>query len=282
MYRRAGEAELHRQHVRRGLSQNVRGFLVGFLQCLGLPSRRRPIRIDHPTRDQRAPGALLCPPRLRTATDAPDFTRRLSTRGYLDKTAQRYCTEIRKIIEAAHGSAVGDDELWRFLRVIHVLSFDLNTSTSQTEAWIRTLLAHTAVGHDQLDVARATWRDLLALVGSGMPQAASFTWDALPSEIRQRHTPVGDADHTAITLLREHSAIVVNRISCDCRRQPPSYARGSWGPADGGPRRESRSGGHGTIGFRQVRRGQGGIRATRSGPHGIRIPRRGIRYGSPR
>jgi hypothetical protein len=154
-------------------------------------------------------GLLDC---ARAAINAADFTNRLSTQGYLSKTARKYCGEIRKIIEAAQGSPVGDDDLWQFLRVIHVLSFDLNTSTSQTEAAITTLLALTAVGHDQVGAARATWRDLLALVGSGMPHAASFNWDTLPAEIRQRHTPVGDADHAAIRLLREHSATVVQGI----------------------------------------------------------------------
>ena len=65
----------------------------------------------------------------------------MTTDGYLHQTARRHATEIRTIVESTAGRTVSDDEFWQFLKVIHVLSFDLNTSTAQTEAWVKTLLA---------------------------------------------------------------------------------------------------------------------------------------------
>lgn len=148
----------------------------------------------------------------RSAINASDFFRRLSATGYLSKKAQDYCQEIRAIIETAHGSAVSDEEFWKFLQHIHLLSYDLNTSTSQTEASLKTLLAHTAVGLDQQGVANRTWAELLRLVGSGMPHAASFTYDQLPEDLRHSHTPVGVTHHSALSILSDHTLTTLRTI----------------------------------------------------------------------
>jgi gluconate kinase len=99
-----------------------------------------------------------------------------------------------------------------FLKHLHLISYDLNTSTSQAEAWIKTLLAHTASGHDKVAVATHTWTALLELVASGMPHAASYTREALPSAILASHTPVGSSDHDALRALHQHGVPVFQNI----------------------------------------------------------------------
>ena len=79
----------------------------------------------------------------RASISATDYSHRITTDGYLHQTARRHASEIRAIVESTAGRTVSDDEFWQFLKVIHVLSFDLNTSTAQTEAWVKTLLAYT-------------------------------------------------------------------------------------------------------------------------------------------
>ena len=54
----------------------------------------------------------------------------MTTDGYLHQTARRHASEIRAIVESTAGRTVSDDEFWQFLKVIHVLSFDLNTLDS--------------------------------------------------------------------------------------------------------------------------------------------------------
>ncbi len=87
----------------------------------------------------------------------------------------RCCDDIRAIISEREGSAISAAEVWPFLRVLHVLSLDLNSSTRQSEASIRTLLAHTAGEPDPVGAAEATWNALLREVGEGMPGARSFS-----------------------------------------------------------------------------------------------------------
>ena len=65
-----------------------------------------------------------------------------------DAKSVHYCGEIRTIVSECKGRSVSAAEVWPFLRVLHVLSLDLNSSTRQTEVAIKTLLAHTTAEQD--------------------------------------------------------------------------------------------------------------------------------------
>lgn len=154
-------------------------------------------------------GLLDC---ARDSRDASDFTHRLQTQGFLHATVLRYCNEIRKIIEHHEGKSIADNELWPFLKTLYLLSFDLDSSTRQTEAWIKTLLAHTAAAHDPLGTAEKTWNALLSVVGHGMPRARCYTRDALPEGVRSSHSQVSTADQLALRAAEDHSAITLRTI----------------------------------------------------------------------
>jgi hypothetical protein len=148
----------------------------------------------------------------RASISGTDYSHRMTTDGYLHQTARRHATEIRTIVESAAGRTVSDDEFWQFLKVIHVLSFDLNTSTAQTEAWVKTLLAYTTADQDKVGAAAASWRQSLELVGAAIPIARSYTRDQLPASLRQRHSSIGSTDQTALQALKDHSATIFNGI----------------------------------------------------------------------
>jgi hypothetical protein len=148
----------------------------------------------------------------RASISGTDYSHRITTEGYLHQTARRHATEIRAIIESTVGGMVSNDEFWQFLKLIHVLSFDLNTSTAQTAAWVKTLLAYTSVDQDKVGAAASSWRELLELVGSAMPTAGSYTRDQLPESLRQRHSGIGLAEQTALQALKDHSATIFTGI----------------------------------------------------------------------
>lgn len=154
-------------------------------------------------------GLLDC---ARAARDGTEFEQRLATPGFLSAKAIEYCTQIQTIIGEAEGKSVSAADLWPFLRVLHVLSLDLNTSTRQTEAAIKTLLAHTAPEQDPLGAAEASWNALLREVSEGMPEARSFRRDDLPKALRRRHSPVGGAEQRALRALGDHSALILGGI----------------------------------------------------------------------
>ena len=154
-------------------------------------------------------GLLDC---SRAAPDGGEFERRMATPGFVNAKAVKYCDEIRTIIGETEGRNVSAAEIWPFLRVLHVLSLDLNSATRQTEAMIMTLLAYTTGEQDALGAAEASWNALLREVGEGMPGARSYRRDDLPEVLRQRHASLGVAEHQALRSLNEHSALILAGI----------------------------------------------------------------------
>ena len=131
-------------------------------------------------------GLLDC---ARAAPDGAEFERRLATEGFISKKAVHYCDELCKIIADLEGQAVTAADIWPFLRLLHVLSLDLHTSTRQTEAQIKSLLAHTVIEGDASGVAEASWNALLPVASTAMSEARSLCRADLPTELQHRHRP---------------------------------------------------------------------------------------------
>ena len=154
-------------------------------------------------------GLLDC---SRAARDGAEFESRLAKPGFLSAKAVEYCNEIRTIISQIEGKSISAAEIWPFLRVLHVLSLDLNSSTRQTEATIKTLLAYTTGEQDALGAAEASWNTLLREVSEGMPGARSFRRDDLPGALRQRHSPVSGTEQRSLRALKDHSTLILDGI----------------------------------------------------------------------
>ena len=149
----------------------------------------------------------------RASVDAEDFGRRLSLDGFLSKQAKEQNRGVRQILTGEGVDSPDEDVYWRFLRVVNVLNFDLNTATSQTEAWVLSLLAACiADGSGSNETAQATWATLLECAGEGRPAAKGYTRGDLPAELRGRHAPVSGADRSGVTALVEHGQTVRDGI----------------------------------------------------------------------
>src|SRR5712692_1202318 len=110
-------------------------------------------------------GLLDC---ARAARDGAEFEQRLATDGFISDKAVQYCRELQKIIGDLEGKPVTAADIWPFLRVLHVLSLDLHSSTRQTEAHIKSVLAHTLTEGDAVAGAAASWNELLPVATNAM------------------------------------------------------------------------------------------------------------------
>ena len=154
-------------------------------------------------------GLLDC---ARAARDDAEFERRLVTEGFISKKAVHYYRELCKIIADLEGRAVKAADIWPFLRLLHVLSLDLHTSTRQTEAQIKSLLAHTAIEGDASGVAEASWNALLAVASTAMSEARSLRRADLPTELKHCHESLGSNEQGILRSLKDHTAPVLRRI----------------------------------------------------------------------
>ena len=150
---------------------------------------------------------------VRATTDSEDFDRRILLEGYISMRAKDQSNAVKTILSEHIGAPVDADLYWCFLRTINVLSYDLNTPTSQTKASMLSLLSHFAVDSTApLAAATNTWARLLESAGEGRPIGKSYERKDLPRELLERHTPVTTADGQGLLALFEHGDTVRNSI----------------------------------------------------------------------
>jgi hypothetical protein len=154
-------------------------------------------------------GLLDC---ARGAADGEEFVRRLSLDGLISKKSVHQCNELCEIVSKLEGTPVTAKDLWPFLRVLHVLSLDLHTSTRQTEAHIKTLLALKSTDPDPVASAKAAWDALLNFASEAGPAARSLKRADLPAALVQAYGEVGANEQRVLTALKSHTDFVLRKI----------------------------------------------------------------------
>ena len=154
-------------------------------------------------------GLLDC---ARASQDGTDFERRMALPNFINRKSVQYYNDIQKIVSEIENRNVSVTDVWPFLRVLHVLSLDLNTSTGQSESMIKSLLAYATSEPDAVGAADATWNALLCVVSEGMPGGRSYRREDLPEELINRHRPIANTEHSVLQSLRDHSALILDGI----------------------------------------------------------------------
>lgn len=154
-------------------------------------------------------GLLDC---ARGAADGEEFERRLSLDGFISKKSVHQCNELCEIVSTLEGTPVTAKALWPLLRVLHVLSLDLHTSTRQTEAHVKTLLALKSTDPDPVASATAAWDALLTFASEVGPGARSLKRADLPAALVQSYGEVGANEQRVLTALKNHTDFVLQKI----------------------------------------------------------------------
>lgn len=154
-------------------------------------------------------GLLDC---ARAARDGVEFEQRLATEGLVSTTAMRYCGELKKIIGDVEGKPVTAADIWSFLCTLHVLSLDLHSSTRQTEAHIRSMLALTATDGDPEANAGASWNELVVEASTAMVASRSLRREDLPAATLARHGVIGMNERRVLQALGDHTEPVLRAI----------------------------------------------------------------------
>ena len=154
-------------------------------------------------------GLLDC---ARAVRSGEEFEHRLAIEGFISKKCARYCGELQKIIGDVEGNPVTASDIWPFLCTLHVLSLDLHSSTRQTEAHIRSMLALTATDGDPLANASASWNELIVEASTAMVASRSLRRDDLPATTRARHDVIGTNERRVLQALADHTEPVLRAI----------------------------------------------------------------------
>ncbi len=154
-------------------------------------------------------GLLDC---ARAARDGDEFEQRLATEGFISDTSVRYCAVLQGIIGVVDGQPVRAADIWPFLRALHVLSLDLHTSTRQTEAQIKSMLALAAMDGDPVASAGASWNELLVEASTAITASRGLRRDDLPIATLARHGVIGTNERHVLQALGDHTAPVLRAI----------------------------------------------------------------------
>jgi hypothetical protein len=157
-------------------------------------------------------GLLDC---ARGARDGAEFEQRLATSGFISKQALGHCRVLQEIVGGIEGKPVSAADIWPFLRALYVLSLDLFSSTAQTEAHVRSLLAHTVRAGDAVAGASVSWNALLAEASAAAAAARTLRRADLPAALLGRHTPVGTEEQKVLRALTDHTSLTLRTIRTD-------------------------------------------------------------------
>lgn len=148
---------------------------------------------------------------IREATDADDFEKRLSTPGLLSSTAIRYCDEIVTIVKDAGIQDAVRATVYPLLKATHIINLDLATSTRQSEALMKSLLAFAAKSTQKAETAARTWSELVIVAAEAATNAKMFRREDLPEWILLEYATC-DTHQSMIVGLQEHTSLILQGI----------------------------------------------------------------------
>lgn len=124
-----------------------------------------------------------------------------------------YLALINKFCNAVGGQKVDEERLWRFLRCLHLLTYDFDQQASQDEARFQTLLSLVAKPGTPY-TGSTLWNAIFRLVADLNGRAGSFTYDCTTfSALRDACVPIASHIETgAVHRLLDHTKLLLRRI----------------------------------------------------------------------
>lgn len=118
----------------------------------------------------------------RHAEDAQDFLKKVNQTNFSSKTKRSKLTVLRHCLDKANGgSALSDDQLWRFLRNFNLLEVDLDVESGFVQSLIGSLLSQCAPGEES-----AVWSMLVTMVQTESQNEGTITRESIPDELKER------------------------------------------------------------------------------------------------
>lgn len=148
----------------------------------------------------------------RTSKDSPEFLRKVSLPTFSSQEKQEYLQIIRNLLIKAKGSNITDDELWRFLKCLVVIHFDLENTGSRDSIHCWNRLLDQIENRDE-EQAKSLFNALTSIVAEYARSAGSIDASTLREKIpslialKGQQNFISDLNH-----LRKHSDTVLESI----------------------------------------------------------------------
>lgn len=149
----------------------------------------------------------------RTSRDETVFIQKVSISKFSSREKQEYLNIIRNLLKKIKGSEISDYEIWRFLRCLVVVHFDLTNAGSRDSTYCWNKLLDQLKNRDE-GQARLLFNSLTSYVAEYARSAGSFEIktlrDKIPGSIvlKDQINLISEISH-----LRDHSNIVLESIT---------------------------------------------------------------------
>lgn len=149
---------------------------------------------------------------IRATSSFSDFEKKARHQGFISQEAHGYFSLVCGLIEGITGTKPQSPEVWKFLRIFHILGFDFDQAASKDEARFKSLLAlATRAGTGRS--GENLWNQVFKWVAEGNPRAGSFTHDNLPEDWPRDANAISvHFESGVIERLSEHSKLALRRV----------------------------------------------------------------------
>ena len=148
----------------------------------------------------------------RTSKDSSEFLQNVPLQNFSSDPKRKYLEIIRNPISKSKGNEVTDDEIWKFLKCLVVIHFDLESAGSRDSVYCRNHLLDQLKNRDE-GQAISLFKTLTSIVAEYARSAGSIDANTLrteiPSSITLKDHPMFTSD---IASLRKHTDIVLESI----------------------------------------------------------------------
>ena len=109
---------------------------------------------------------------------------------------------------ANNGTDISDSQLWNFLRVFHLIGYDLDIESGSTLSLIYSLISHRSN-----EPANLLWTSVVEAIQTANQNAGTITLETLPERIRTAFNPNAYSGWSSdINRLKEHGDYILNGI----------------------------------------------------------------------
>jgi hypothetical protein len=117
----------------------------------------------------------------RHADDEHDFLKKVNQANFSSEPKRGKLLVLRECLSKAKGAPLSDEELWRFLRIFHLLEVDLDVDFGTTQALVFSLLRRHVPGEES-----AAWAMILDMVQRENQNEGTVTRDSLPADLKEK------------------------------------------------------------------------------------------------
>jgi len=145
----------------------------------------------------------------RHAENEEEFLTKIKTANFSSNAKRKKMGAFQTHLKAANGGTdISDRQLWEFLKVFHLIGYDLDTESGSILS-----LLHSLIAQYSNESASLLWTRVVDAVQTANQNAGTITLETLPEDIRTAFSTVSSSSWLSdITKLKEHGNYILGGI----------------------------------------------------------------------